>query len=221
MELGMVNSLGVYSGNGNTFYVLESRKNPKSLSELSRRLGYKYNVDGILFIDTDKLSMKIFDRDGTHEQMCGNGLRVTASLVNKLGILAVDDVIMTDDGPKRTVINGKVEVEIGRVENSAPVRDVAGVPHLVVPKLLSYNDAKHLRDVYNANVTTVDIMNNFYRTFEVGVEDFTKSCGTGAVAAASFLSREYISWNTAGGRINVRKDENGSFYISGDIERLR
>ena len=37
----------------------------------------KENVDGVLFINisNDNLEMEIFDRDGTEETMCGNGIR--------------------------------------------------------------------------------------------------------------------------------------------------
>ncbi len=82
-----------------------------------------------------------------------------------------------------------------------------GVPHLVVEKdflqRISAKDenfkswAKSLREhkefqPHGTNVTFVCVQNNVKHaiTFERGVEDFTKACGTGAMAAAVYFSEK-------------------------------
>ncbi len=92
-----------------------------------------------------------------------------------------------------------------------------GVPHLVVEKnylqSISVKDekfkqlAKLLREhkdfkPQGTNVTFVSSQNNmkYAITFERGVEDFTKACGTGAVAAAVYFSEKK---NEASYQINM------------------
>lgn len=209
---------GIYSGSGNTFCVLKDAElSITEKSKISYKCGYCYNVDGVLFADFNALSMQIFDKDGTYERMCGNGLSIISHIANDSGILAERDKIMTDDGIKKTIM---LEVELGKVVKSGLVRDVAGVPHIVVSSFLDFNEAMNLRKCYNANITSVDLNTNFCRTFEVGVENFTKSCGTGAAAVLNYLQRDDIELHTSGGIMNIRK-ESDNYYLNNNVWRVR
>jgi diaminopimelate epimerase len=67
-------------GCGNSFLVVDEIKTPLAQydrTKISNALAVQHNTDGILYIDhhLGMPTMKIFDRDGTEETMCGNGLR--------------------------------------------------------------------------------------------------------------------------------------------------
>lgn len=65
-------------GCGNSFLVVDEIKTPLAQydrTKISNALAVQHNTDGILYIDhhLGMPTMKIFDRDGTEETMCGNG----------------------------------------------------------------------------------------------------------------------------------------------------
>jgi diaminopimelate epimerase len=78
-----------YSGAGNTFLMLDnldgSIKNHKeTVFDLIDRKGNE-KFDGVIFVeqsDTADFHMNYFNRDGTGNALCGNGLRCTAKFVN-------------------------------------------------------------------------------------------------------------------------------------------
>ena len=155
--------------------------------------------------------MTYFERDGTHSQMCGNALRCVTRYGTEQGYLRADsDVVMTDDGPKWVSAAGgaiRVTVGMGR-EFQQVARDryfvFSGLPHLVL--LLDDLDDLDAIDVKTAGAALrydeqlcrqlnhpeglhVNFMQRHQdgiriRTYEVGVEDETLACGTGAAGSA-------------------------------------
>jgi diaminopimelate epimerase len=175
-------------------------------------------VDGIVFVRTtdEPVRMTYFDRDGTNATMCGNGLRCVTQYGNERGYLREDaDVIMTDDGPKWvSAAEGAIRVALGAGREFQRVATdryflFSGVAHLVVlldesqdldaidvrteGAALRYDD-RLCRQLNHPEGLHVDYMQRYedgvrIRTYEVGVEDETLACGTGAVASAYVAER--------------------------------
>ncbi len=117
-----------------------------------------------------------------------------------------------------------------------------GVPHFVTQvgyqgfnKNKLKGIAKYLRDHIDfkpegSNISFVYLSDKKVQglTFERGVEDFTQSCGTGAVAMTAFLiSRSVYSFNEdivielPGGKLIVKiTDHYQQAFLSGDVEYL-
>jgi diaminopimelate epimerase len=200
-------------------------------------------VDGIAFVrsTTHPVRMTYFECDGTHSQMCGNALRCVTRYGADLGYLCVEsDVVATDDGPKWvSAAGGTVRVAIGRGREFQEVaRDryfvFSGLPHLVL--LLGDGDDIDACDVKTEGAALrydeqlcrrlnhpeglhVDFMQRHrddirIRTYEVGVEDETSACGTGAVGSAYVAHRIWqlpypIRVVVAGGEMRVEDADEG------------
>jgi diaminopimelate epimerase len=205
-------------------------------------------VDGIAFVRTEAgpVRMTYYDRDGTNASMCGNALRCVAQYGAERGYVRADeDVIMTDDGPKWvSATDGKARVSLGAGREFQRVTAdryfvFTGVAHLVV--LLDDRDDLEALDVKTAGAALrydnrlcrqlnhpeglhVDFMQRHsrgvrIRTYEVGVEDETRACGTGSAAAAYVASRVWsvpypLRVIVRDGEIQVEETERG-LIISG------
>jgi len=205
-------------------------------------------VDGIAFVRTvdGPVRMTYFDRDGTNASMCGNGLRCVTRYGNERGYLRADaDVVMTDDGPKWvSAAGGAIRVALGAGREFQHVADdryfvFSGVAHLVV--LLDENQDLDAIDVKTAGAALryderlcrqlnhpeglhVDFMQRYedgvrIRTYEVGVEDETRACGTGSAASAYVAGRVWglpypIRVVVREGEMRVEETEHG-LLISG------
>jgi diaminopimelate epimerase len=158
-----------------------------------------------------------YNSDGSPAEMCGNAARcVMAYLKDHMNLTAAD--LITKAGVVSLALEGKLFSVKMPVVNEKPVEKSlmivdqkiggwfvnTGVPHFVITdsnidlrnleidKSKSSNIRFH-RDfgVAGTNVTYIEILNsNRIKavTYERGVEDFTKACGTGAVAAALVLA---------------------------------
>ena len=212
----------IWHGNHNKFLVvangeLFSRKRIKDLSK-------EFNLDGIIFTKTKTpFEMKFFNPDGSPDN-CGNGLRVTAKFIsNKLKI------------NKGELLSLKMRstFKVSQKESQIIIRDmqikkkgvftVAGVSH----KLLLVKDferakklAPLLRKSLNLNITLVKKLSKdiFAQTFEVGVEDFTAACGTGAIAAS--LASGSTNIFMPGGLLKVKK-RNNEISLSGQTQFVK
>jgi diaminopimelate epimerase len=211
----MTNDYGRFSATGNTFQIVGDRTlSRQAKSRLAAEIAASASVDGVVFFDPKQVSMRIFDCDGTYEPMCGNALRATAYLALELGVLRRG--IFTDDGFKEVVSrDGALEVEIGAVQRAGDLHIVAGIVHLVAQSLAE-TEARILRQQRNANITCLDAMQRRYRTFERGVERFTESCGTGAVACADALALRNATFCAPGGIVTVRA-EGQTYFIGGEV----
>jgi len=206
-------------GAGNTFIVIdETDKDLEKIldkREFVREETLSNNVDGALFIQTDngRIKMQYFDRDGT-EEMCGNGVRCVARYSYDHGHINKDDFIDTADGLKHVkIINDKlIEVNMGLPREFKKLSNemyfvYVGLAHIVkFVNHLNKEDAfkegreirysKNLMDSVNHPeglhvnfVNFIDRSNIELITYEVGVEDITKSCGTGNIASAYAVLR--------------------------------
>ena len=237
-----IRDVAVLHGNGNSIAIVELAATSDSAVQLlaaaTRELCggvTALRIDGVLFFypyhHTGR-RMIFFDRDGTWEAMCGNGLRCLTRYGVDTGALDTEDTVITDDGPRavRVTDDGQVEVALGEPRELRQVRPdwwfvYNGVPHLVLfvervgdidvrteGARLRYDTAlcellQHPEGVHIdfAEVAGAELV---VRTYEVGVEDETLCCGTG-VAAAGFLgwrtgrTQIPVTVRTAGGAVHV------------------
>lgn len=210
----------VLTGTGNVIAVVEVNATTdlplprlRSATEALCSVPGPARIDGVLFFyprHERGLRMVFFDRDGTWEPMCGNGLRCVARYAADLGLFAGTGEIITDDGVKRVwVRDGCSTVTLGAVREARRLDDdnwfaYTGVAHLVVfvpdaevlKQISVRNEGARLRfdaelcqdlghpEGVHVDFVAVDGPELVIRTYEVGVEDETDCCGTGAVAAA-------------------------------------
>ncbi len=244
------------SGAGNDFILGDNRQGAWSafpLDRLSRglcRRGTSVGADGLILLEGSgkaHFRIRIFNRDGTPADMCGNGARCAARFAFLKVIAGRQMNIEAPAGvfSARVLPDSRVEVEVpGVTEEPVPVSLVvqgrtltgllarAGVPHLVV----------FVRDVESVPVATLgaalrsapelgpDGANvNFVstlggepfpmRTFERGVEAETLACGTGAVAVAWALHRRGLAGSRV--RLGVRSGQELAVEIAGTPPAFR
>lgn len=236
-------------GCGNSFLVVDEMKTPLAgfdRSLISSALAAQHETDGILFVDVDRLqkmpSMKIFDCDGTEETMCGNGLRCATRYFRDTYVENDKFSIVTGDGQKAvSVIDDLTEVDLGEARDYRQISDqlhyvFTGVPHVVViGSEISTENARifgrslredkslcefvgHPEGV-NVNFIWRDQEDIVVRTYEVGVENVTLSCGTGSAASAFVATKVSgtalpIVTNSLGGSLKIT-EKNGHLLIRG------
>ena len=236
-------------GCGNSFLVVDEMKTPLAgfdRSLISSALAAQHETDGILFVDVNRLqkmpSMKIFDCDGTEETMCGNGLRCATRYFRDTYVANDKFSIATGDGQKTvSVIDDLTEVDLGEARDYRQISDqlhyvFTGVPHVVViGSEISTENARifgrslredkslcefvgHPEGV-NVNFIWRDQEGIVVRTYEVGVENVTLSCGTGSAASAFVATKVFgtalpIVTNSLGGSLKITEN-NGHLSIRG------
>lgn len=232
-----------YSASGNDFVIFHTF-NEVDRSDLAIRLCDRHEgigADGlIVLLPHEKYDFKwqFYNQDGSIASMCGNGTRACAHYAFKNSLAPKSMSFLTGAG----VINAKVEGDV--VESqltkaktlSAPFEEEGkiwhfydtGVPHLVtyvqdLQKQWDKNLIVKMRQKYNANVNLVTLGETLHvRTFERGVEDETKACGTGMVA--SFLGAyndkkvpSKVNVIPTSGEILSVKIEGEDLYLKGKV----
>ncbi|WP_148688633.1 diaminopimelate epimerase [Methanopyrus sp. SNP6] len=191
----------------------------------NRRSGI--GADGVVFIRSDppSVEMRVFNRDGSEAEFCGNAARCVVKYVTEVRGENVK-VLRTLSGVHRVVVlGGWIAVEVPEAEIKKVVElgyEVdAGVPHFVrlterdpVRDFRSLtDDAKAIFSEYESiggvNVTYAapSVEELRVRTFERGV-GWTPACGSGVVAASLVYSEIFgpfdeVSVRTAGGSLRV------------------
>lgn len=224
-------------GCGNSFLVIDEMKMPLAgldRSVISRALANQHDTDGVLYVDRWQglPAMKIFDRDGTEETMCGNGLRCATRYFHDTCIPESRFSILTGDGEKAvSVRENRVEVNLGEARDYRQIAPhlhyvFTGVPHVVVigaeidlesVRILgkSLREEKSLCEFVghpegvNVNFIWRNALGIAVRTYEVGVENVTQSCGTGSAASAYVASRVFgtalpVIAASPGGELEIR-----------------
>lgn len=204
-------------------------------------------ADGAVFLEVDPLldfKWDFFNSDGSPAEMCGNAARaVTLYMSQKTG--KGNFTFSTKAGEIRSQMlsNGQIEIEMPAIKDfewdihTAANFDFvkAGVPHAVVEKS-SLSDLTELKSqalavkslsrfsISGTNVTFVKKISPHHietLTFERGVEDFTLSCGTGAVAAAYAFLRgregKDVQVDVPGGTLYV-VFRNGKPFLKGPAQ---
>lgn len=191
-------------------------------------------ADGLLFLETDNLldfKWDFFNNDGSSAEMCGNAARGVALYMQKKTGRS-DFRFGTRAGDIRAHVTSaaSIDIEMPSIKdfkwdlndqglNFDFVR--SGVPHAILSFDGTTNPAE-LRTkalkvkaltrfaAEGTNVTFLKKVSDRHiesLTFERGVEDFTLSCGTGAVAAVFALLRgqegQEVQVDVPGGRLSV------------------
>ena len=224
-----------YSGAGNDFIVIDNRDNEIKLSKsdiirlCNRNIGI--GSDGIIFLSNcikNDFEIIHYTSDGNLGSLCGNGSRCAISFAYKNNIIKKDTFFSAYDGThKAYILNDeliKMEMKINSkiIENEYGIWVDTGSPHLVIESsnIEEINVKKEGAKVrYNSfynkdgvNVNYVEkISNNTFkiRTYERGVENETKACGTGSTASAicmNYLNKtncESIKMKCLGGDLMV------------------
>lgn len=198
-------------GLGNDFVVVEGPMvlTPHEIGELcDRRFGI--GADGVLVVtNVDPVRMEYWNADGSHAEMCGNGLRCVARYAYDRGWATDRNFsIQTAVGTRGVrVLEDGVEVELGRttVTGHATIKgdryhliDV-GNPHAVVEvddpetaDVAGVGEALQADDFFpsgtNVEFVTISDRGVKMRVWERGVGE-TLACGTGMVAAAFVATR--------------------------------
>lgn len=193
-----------YSAAGNTFWITED--------ETER---VPPHLDGLLLLQNFRL--RVFNRDGSEAESCGNGLRCIGRYLLDKGYPKGSYAIQT--GNKTVVVHCQEEigVELGFPERYTSHGEFdfvdTGVPHLVFwVESLEFDleaRAQPLREQWNANVNFAIRGDPIrVRTYERGVGE-TLSCGTGAAAVAYSALRRYqtpfpIHLSFRGGNLRIQ-----------------
>jgi diaminopimelate epimerase len=216
------------SASGNDFIIFLNFEGKITLEEgkiLAKKLcrpKFSISADGLILLEkpdtsSASFSWKFFNSDGSEAEMCGNGARCVARLVEDLGLFKSPFYFETKAG----LIYAEVKGERVKVALTSP-RDLklnlvirtdydwfmahfvnTGVPHVVIfwdniesapvekigPKIRYHEMFKPA----GTNVNFIELIEGDkkylkMRTYERGVEAETLACGTGASAAA------YISY---------------------------
>ncbi len=218
-------------GAGNDFFIIDHRnEHLKGLEQhiVSKYCPRKYGIgaDGFMLIESSDCAdfkMRIFNRDGSEADMCGNGARCIALYAHKIGLCSDTMTIETGAGILEGEVTGsqtvklKMSVPHGMVlhrevsiDHHAMVTHFinTGVEHVVVfvpdnetVDVQHVGSAIRYHDIHAPTGTNVNFVQCVgdntisIRTYERGVEGETLACGTGAVASAliSAIMHNYIS----------------------------
>lgn len=186
-----------------------------------------------------------FNADGSSAEMCGNASRCVSLHLfreeNKknLRFKTLAGLIETDFlGPQNIVVKMS-KITTQKWDQTEQLGDqkilydfvIAGVPHAII-KVANFNNPDSLRklarefksrSIFGKSSTNVTFIRELANqriqsvTFERGVENFTLSCGTGAVAAAASLLRgeenKSIKIQVPGGKLNVTFKDDRPFLM--------
>ncbi len=196
---------------------------------------YGFHTDGILFLRAEKnydFAWDFFNSDGSQAEMCGNAARcATLYYFTKIEEKAQMRFLTGAGEIAGQVLSPRqVQVQMTQVSPAKQMTVLGhtgyfvntGVPHFVLEQIPDRELAVALRKVSDfgppgANITFVeDVQTDFLKavTFERGVENWTRACGTGAVAAAMYLQsiqgeRESVRVQMPGGLLTIQGARTG------------
>ena len=227
-------SFSKYNGAGNDFILIDDRNNNLSLTKsqiyklCNRNIGI--GGDGLILIKkSSKTDFKIlhYTSDGNLGSLCGNGSRCAILYAYRNNIINKNTVFEAFDGVhKAEIINDELitmqmKLNSRIIENEYGVWLDTGSPHLVIEtantdeldvkdlgRSIRYNDY-YKKDGVNVNfVERVSDEVFKIRTYERGVEDETRACGTGSTASA--ICMNYIG-KTSSNKMKMK-------CLGGDLE---
>lgn len=237
----------------NVFHPRWSQVYPKlSLNEKSKlaaKLCWQrpdHPTDGLLFVKPEAgfdFSWDFFNSDGSFAEMCGNAARCATYFyderVSKNPHRKLRFMTGAGEITGEVLSAGSVRVEMTEISRPVKMRVLghegifvnSGVPHFVLEMAPDANLARELRKVSDfgppgSNITFVGQLRESSLeavTFERGVEDFTRACGTGAVAAAMYLQDRKGNQNSVevrmpGGVLRIQNAREGQRpFLTGPV----
>ncbi len=189
-------------------------------------------VDSVLFITETilhTLGMEVFEQDGSQSESCGNGVLLVSYIfgITEGNIFTNGgEIVISSNQEKITArmnLHESKVLGVGLTKDSMFVK--VGEPHIVF--LLDTIDLFNLKEMgkllqneypEGVNVDFIQKINDslyLINTYERGVNDITKSCGTGSLSAylatSFFNNKNYtapIEFRSTGGSHWVSRDEN-------------
>lgn len=212
-------SFAKYQSSGNDFILIDDRNHffpifPSLIQRLCDR-NFGIGADGLILLQQDlssSLWMRIFNRDGSEAEGCGNGLFCLLQFLQELGLVSSSYQIRMGkkkwlawvENKESFVVFGKNFPKVMNFEGNNLHFAHTGAPHLVefvenMEKISFEEKAKKMRfhpDLMpiGANYSVAKIEKEgmiSVRTFEKGVEKETLACGTAAVAVADLAFSQY------------------------------
>ena len=190
----------------------ENQNRHAIMKKIAQKACQENAADGFMFLEKDDvadLRWYFFNNDGSDAEMCGNATRCVGLIAESVGLDVFGGITLkTTAGIVRikSLSNGFFEVIMSapkKLSSRSHFFCDTGVPHLVI----EYKDSNLFTSLTEdlklrsreirfsqefaprgTNVTYVERTKNPEKiravSYERGVEDFTKACGTGAMAAA-------------------------------------
>ncbi len=228
--------------------IIPAGRQPEFSRLVCRRM-FSAGADGVILLedsDTADFRWNFYNADGSVAEMCGNGARCAARFAFQQGIAGRSQRFETLAGVIEAEISEDDQVRIRMTEPFGLREEIVlvggeekeacylntGVPHVVVfvddretpVKELGREIRFHpLFQPEGANANFVCVLGEhtvLARTYERGVEDETRACGTGAVASAIIASikknvRPPVEVTTSGGErliieFTLRRDGSGA-----------
>lgn len=196
-------------------------------------------------------SWDFYNADGSAAEMCGNAARCVAQYAYEKGLKKDRLTFETKAGliVAEVLNNNQVDIEMpplmeAKWDQVITVEDQlihydflnSGVPHVVIEQPLLDDKAhllslaRYLRDhplfqPAGTNVTFYHFLGSGHiqgLSYERGVEDFTKACGTGAVAAAAAYQNKHpsvseIKVEVPGGQLEVHLQKDSRPHLIGPV----
>ncbi|MFA6100269.1 MAG: hypothetical protein WC750_05395 [Patescibacteria group bacterium] len=219
---------------GNKFIIWDCHKvrlSKKEKIDFAKKYIRKHKVDSALFLEKSKKAevfMEIFERDGSESESCGNGAILVAFLLKikhgNIETRGANIKIQTRRDKEAILAHLEVADISNHLKKEGYVFVKIGEPHAVyitdgnmqsfpLVKIGKRTQRHHPRGV------NVDVIKNLgrnryaIRTYERGVYDETKSCGTGSLASfvtVYFLHglkpKQQIEFISRGGKHWVSKE---------------
>ncbi len=209
----------LFSGAGNTFHIIEGDQltiSTENKKMLAKSICVTNPADGLIFLKKDShtnyFQWDFYNNAGSDAEMCGNATRCVGNYIkNNLLDLNSSWTLQTKAGLIQIKALGResFQITMTALEQFHSVHGFycnTGVPHLVIPIETFDNyqslalPARALRfhhDFASAgtNVTYIQRQKNVQNlkavSYERGVENFTRACGTGAMAAAFYNYKNF------------------------------
>jgi diaminopimelate epimerase len=255
MTLVMMRTLQKWNGAGNDFLVDVGSLDELAVWTASRATAVcdrdtGIGADGLLLatLDSDSLTMTLFNADGSIAEMSGNGIRCLVAAVHRSTKATWSSIEVVTGAGRRTVSltldgnQGFGSVEMGAVRLEQPLEGTLGVanvgnPHIVLMDETAWSEAERtaranaLSDsVGGANIEFVTVHSDSHvaiKVHERGV-GWTQACGTGSVATTAVLHHLGLTGpkvvvSNPGGDLTVELDGNeatlaGPVVFERDVE---
>ncbi len=235
-----------YSASGNDFVIthrfLEKDYSKEAIELCNRTEGI--GADGfVVLIPQNDIDFKwlFYNSDGSYASMCGNATRACAHYAYENNLANEKMTFLTGAGRIESEVTNnivKTQMPKPKVLKEEFSQDGlswllidTGVPHLVtfVDDLSKFDIelCKKMRYEHNTNVNFAKVEDGkiFVRTYERGVEDETKACGTGMVACflraleLNLVSNKTLVYPKSQEELEISKIDD-KIYFKGAVKKV-
>ncbi len=155
-----------YEGLGNTFLITNEKK--EDFTELSKKICDNYlgiGADGLIYVDTNKIAIEFYNKDGSVAPMCGNGIRCVSYYLFKNNYInsKIFEINTLDNKKKIEILNYSpfiVNVEMGNVSFDIDKTKV-NISDKIIKKDLIINNKKYIiTTLYLTTIHTVILVSS-------------------------------------------------------------